>query len=148
MSVLLSTLIKFSAVSVCEQWTGTLNSVCIYMRQREIKIESMNTWAWKNFSCFVFLHLSTDSDVDKVNTHFRTSSCYCGGSLVAQTVENLSAWGRPGLIPGLGRSPREGNGNLLQYPAWRFHGQRRLAGYSPWGPKELDTTGWLTQLVL
>ena len=30
---------------------------------------------------------------------------------MAQTVENLSAWGRPGLIPGLGRSPREGNGN-------------------------------------
>ena len=21
-----------------------------------------------------------------------------------------------------------------------FHGQRNLAGYSPWGPKELDTT--------
>ena len=23
--------------------------------------------------------------------------------------------------------------------AWRFHGQRRLAGYSLWGGKELDT---------
>ena len=22
----------------------------------------------------------------------------------------------------------------------KFHGQRSLAGYSPWGPKELDTT--------
>ena len=25
-----------------------------------------------------------------------------------------------------------------------FHGQRRLAGYSPWSLKELDTTEWLT----
>ena len=25
-----------------------------------------------------------------------------------------------------------------------FHGQRSLMGYSPWGPKELDTTEWLT----
>ena len=24
--------------------------------------------------------------------------------------------------------------------AWRSHGQRSLAGYSPWGRKELDTT--------
>ena len=24
--------------------------------------------------------------------------------------------------------------------AWKFHGQRSLAGYSPWGHKELDTT--------
>ena len=24
--------------------------------------------------------------------------------------------------------------------AWRFHGQRSLAGYSPWNHKELDTT--------
>ena len=28
--------------------------------------------------------------------------------------------------------------------AWRIHGQRSLAGYSPWGWKELDTTGQLT----
>ena len=25
-----------------------------------------------------------------------------------------------------------------------FHGQRRLAGYSPWGHKESDTTEWLS----
>ena len=25
-----------------------------------------------------------------------------------------------------------------------FHGQRSLVGYSPWGPKESDTTEWLT----
>ena len=43
-------------------------------------------------------------------------------------------------IPGLGRSPRGGNGNPLQYSCQEFHGQRSLAGYSPWGLKELDVT--------
>ena len=28
--------------------------------------------------------------------------------------------------------------------AWEIHGQRSLAGYSPWGRKELDTTERLT----
>ena len=39
----------------------------------------------------------------------------------------------------------EGNGNLLQvFLPGKSHGQRRLAGYSPWGRKELDTTERLT----
>ena len=39
-----------------------------------------------------------------------------GTSLVVQTVK-VSAYnaGHPGSIPGLGRSPGEGNGNPLQY---------------------------------
>ena len=37
-------------------------------------------------------------------------------SLVAQTVKKSTCnAGDPGLIPGLGRSPGEGNGNPLQY---------------------------------
>ena len=44
------------------------------------------------------------------------------------------------LIPGLGRSPGGGHGNLLQY-SWlkNSHGQTSLVGYSPWGHKESDT---------
>ena len=38
--------------------------------------------------------------------------------------------------PGLGRCPGEGDGNLLQ----KSHGQRSLAGYSPWDHKGLDMT--------
>ena len=73
-----------------------------------------------------------------------------------------------GSIPGLGKSPREGNGYPLQYSCledsmdrgawqamvpWRryrlptpvfwpgeFHGQRTLAGSSPQGHKESDVT--------
>ena len=37
-----------------------------------------------------------------------------------------------GSIPRSGRSPGEGNGNPLQYSLpEKFHGQRRLVGYSP-----------------
>ena len=38
----------------------------------------------------------------------------------------------------------EGNGNPLQFLPGEFHGQRSLAGYSPWSRKELDTTERLT----
>ena len=44
------------------------------------------------------------------------------------------------LIPRSGRSPGEGNGNPVQYSCLENpHGQRSLAGYSPWGHKELET---------
>ena len=45
------------------------------------------------------------------------------------------------LIPGSRRSPEEGNGNARQYSCLgNPHGQRSLAGYSPWDHKELDVT--------
>ena len=61
-----------------------------------------------------------------------------GGSDGKAFVYNV---GDPGLIPGSGRSPGEGNGNPLQYYCLeKSHGQRSLVGYSPWGRKESDTT--------
>ena len=46
-----------------------------------------------------------------------------------------------GSIPGLGRSPGRGHSNPLQYSCLgNPHGQRSLAGYSPWGRKESDMT--------
>ena len=41
-----------------------------------------------------------------------------------------------GSIPGLGRSPGEGNVFL----PGKSHGQRSLVGYSPWDCKESDMT--------
>ena len=51
----------------------------------------------------------------------------------------------PVLIPGLGRFPGGGHGNPIQ-DSWpgKSHGQRSLAGYSPWGCKESDTTEQLS----
>ena len=44
-------------------------------------------------------------------------------------------------ILGLGRSPAGRHGNPFQYSCLENpHEQRSLAGYSPWGRKELDRT--------
>ena len=49
--------------------------------------------------------------------------------------------GNLGLIPGSGRSPGGRHGNPLQYSCLeKPHGQRSLAGYSPWSHKELEMT--------
>ena len=47
-----------------------------------------------------------------------------------------------GLIPGLGGTPGEGNGNPLQYSCLEnpMDGQRNLAGNSQWSCKESDMT--------
>ena len=45
-----------------------------------------------------------------------------------------------GFLPGLGRS--SGEGEWQPTPVFwpgEFHGERSLAGYSPWDCKELDT---------
>ena len=61
-------------------------------------------------------------------------------SLMAQMVkESACNAGDLGSIPGSGRSPGEGNGNPFQYSCLK-NPRRCLAGYSPWGRKELDTT--------
>ena len=46
-----------------------------------------------------------------------------------------------GSVPGLGKSPGGGHGSPLQCCCLENpHGQRSLAGYSPWALKELDMT--------
>ena len=61
---------------------------------------------------------------------------------MTQQVKNTPAMGGDlGSITGLGRSPGGRHGNPLEYSCPENpHGQRSLAGYSPWGRKELDTT--------
>ena len=46
--------------------------------------------------------------------------------------------GDAGSIPGLGRSPGEGQGILI-FLSGESHGQRSLSGCNPWGRKGLDT---------
>jgi len=60
-----------------------------------------------------------------------------GASVVAQTVKNLPAWIRKILWR------REWLPTPVFLPG-EFHGQRSLAGYSPRGHKQLDTTELLT----
>ena len=71
----------------------------------------------------------------------KSSQGFSVGSVVKNLPDNAGDAGDVGLIPGLGRSPGEGNGNTLQYSflrnpmdrgAWRItvHGSH----------KESDTT--------
>ena len=65
-----------------------------------------------------------------------------GGSDVKESTCNA---GDLGLIPGSGKSPGGRLGNPLQYSCLENpHGQRSLAGYSPWGRKEQNTTQQLS----
>ena len=59
-----------------------------------------------------------------------------------QMAVNAGDPGDVGLIPGSGIS--SGGGNGIRTPVslpGKSHGQRSLAGYSPWGCKESDATG-------
>ena len=69
----------------------------------------------------------------------------CLGLLFGLVVKNLRAnaggTGDSHSIPGSGRSPRGGHGDVLQYSCLENpHGKRNLGGYGLWGLKELDTT--------
>ena len=54
----------------------------------------------------------------------KVSACQCRGS----KTHGINLWAE--------KSPRVGNGNLLIFMPRKFHGQRTLVGYSPWGRKE------------
>ena len=60
---------------------------------------------------------------------------------MAQTMKNLPAV-QETWVRSLGwKDPLESTGNPLQYSCLKNpRGQRSLAGYSPWGCKESDTT--------
>ena len=62
----------------------------------------------------------------------RESACSAGNS------------GDGGSIPREGSSSGVGNGNPVFLPG-KFHGQRILASYSPWGHKETQLSDWATK---
>ena len=64
--------------------------------------------------------------------------CFPGGS--DGKIVCLQCW-RPGFNPWVGKIPwrRKRQPTRVFLPG-KFHGCRNLMGYSPWGPKELDTT--------
>ena len=60
--------------------------------------------------------------------------------VVKNSPDNAGDMRDAGLIPGWGRSPGGGHGNPLWYSCLENPIQRNLAGYSPRGHKESDTT--------
>ena len=65
-------------------------------------------------------------------------------SQVVLVVKNLPANARDardmGLIPGSGKFPGRGNAPHSSILAWKSHGQKRLASYSPWDHNNSDRT--------
>ena len=61
---------------------------------------------------------------------------------MAQMVKSLPAFGRPGFNPWVRKIPWRRKWQVV-LPG-EFHGQRSLAGYSPWVAKSQDTTERLT----
>jgi len=83
-------------------------------------------WQPETHRCILEMIVNNQCDMG-----FPGFSCGSDGKESACTV------GEPGSIPGLGRSPGEGNGYPLQYFGLENSMDR---GYSPWGCKQLDTT--------
>ena len=65
-------------------------------------------------------------------------------SLVTHMVKNLPAMQDQVWSVGQKDPVEKGMTTHSSILAGEFHGQRNLAGYSPWGPKDLDTTKGLT----
>ena len=113
------------------------NTNCCFLTYIEISQEAGKViWyshLFKKNPQFVVIH--TVKGFDTVNK----------ASLVALVVESASNVGDPGLIPGLGRSPGEGNGNPLRYSCLE-NPMERGAWWppNPWGCKESYTTEQLT----
>ena len=66
---------------------------------------------------------------------------FTDGTVVKESACNAEDMGDIGLIPESGRSPREGNGNPLQYSCLGNAMDREARrGYRPWDHEELDMT--------
>ena len=75
------------------------------------------------------------------NTGYSKDEGYPGGSVVKNHLPIQESW-RATFSPWVGKIPwrRKWQPTPVFLPG-KFHGQRSLAGYSPWGHKESDTTG-------
>ena len=79
------------------------------------------------------------------SSHLEPSLLPVGFSLGSVRKQSDCNVGDLGFIPGLGRSPRGGHGNPLQYSCLEIsQGHRSLMGYIPWGHKDSDMTEQLS----
>ena len=68
------------------------------------------------------------------------------GQVLKNPFANAGATRDLGSISGLGRFP-EGNGTPVFLPG-KFHGQKSLASYSPWGRKDITEPACIHMMPL
>ena len=129
-------------------------------QEREIRCTEYLLWARvRTMHIFLFISSSKQAYIIKGNCEGWRGSTACLGpqvikdrakiwiqfSPVAQTVKICLQCRRPGFNPQVEMMPwrREWQPTPVFLPG-EFHEQRNLAGHSPWGRKELDTTDRLT----
>ena len=110
-------------------FSNIFSKSCLEFHSSEL---CLNFWVFFD-SCFVIFETTTSLHIQV----YTFPSPFPGGS---DSKVSACNGGDPGSIPGLGKSPGEGNGNPLQYSCLENPMDRSLVGYSPWGRKELDTT--------
>ena len=71
-------------------------------------------------------------------SHLLYLKCFQGGAMVKNAPANAGDAGLTGSIPGLGRSPGEGNGNSLQYACLNNYMDRGAWGAIVRGVTESD----------
>ena len=105
--------------------------------------QSINGWMDKQNVCTEQWNLLSLRRKE-ILTHATTCG-FPGGSVVKNLPASEGDTGDLGSTLGLRWSPGGRNGNPLHlFLPGKFHGQRSLAGYSPWGCKELDMTEQLS----
>ena len=100
---------------VCTFWLLHLLSTthsCLWQSPTVLRIAELFVFCFSFFFCLLFFLV-----LHEVRSYGKKRESACNAR-------------DPGLIPGLGRSPGEGNGNPLVFLPGEFHGQRSLAGYS------------------
>ena len=83
---------------------------------------TFKTWQNSTIYCSYLSYICNVLNMSKTNVNLYgwASICMCyiygGGTVVKDPLANAGDGGFGSSIPGLGRSPREGNGKPLQYP--------------------------------
>ena len=91
--------------------------------------------------CWAFLSSSQGTNGPRAEAGRERGLCTPMTSHGSDQKESACKAGDLQSIPGLGRSPRGGHGNPLQYSCQENpHRQRSLVRYCPWGPKESHMT--------
>ena len=104
----------------------------------------MNINGWWNLVGYSPWGCKESDTTERFLFHFQASTDIPSSSVDKESACDAGDIGDASSIPGSGRCPGEGNGNLLQHSCLDNSIDVSLAGYSPWSYKELDMTEQLT----